>query len=177
MPESKNDKFFYGRGRIQTINYSGPKGTTPYTFGLSGYMRQAYPSKKWPWNLGEELLPSEIRVGEKLKFPWEYIYPCSRLVGCNTWFYFLSPGKGKLKKCISAKPVRRSEPRQWRIYPVSPFCRDLWRRHRGPLRLWSSLVWRIIALERYHRESANHRKFPAGIVARNMNFTFEISQG
>ena len=48
VPESKNDKFFYGRGRIQTINYSGTKGTTPYTFGLSGYMRQAYPSKKWP---------------------------------------------------------------------------------------------------------------------------------
>ena len=101
----------------------------------------------------------------------------SRLVGCNTWFYFLSPGKGKLKKCISAKPVRRSEPRQWRIYPVSPFCRDLWRRHRGPLRLWSSLVWRIIALARYHRESANHRKFPAGIGGKKQEFHFRNLTG
>ena len=109
MPESKNDKFFYGRGRIQTINYSGPKGTTPYTFGLSGYMRQAYPSKKWPWNLGEELLPSEIRVGEKLKFPWEYIYPCSFLLGPHAVkiFNFTSTCADKCSRVIPYSPARR----------------------------------------------------------------------
>ena len=32
----------------------------------SGYMRQEYLSKKWPFNLGEELLPVKNRVGEKL---------------------------------------------------------------------------------------------------------------